>query len=113
MTAQSFPRSARLLDGRAFRQVFDARQVQQDRYFRIHHAPSDQARLGLAISRRTARRAVDRNRLKRLVRESFRQHRSSLRALDFVVLARMDAPKTPGPELLRSLTQLWQRFTPS
>jgi len=44
------------------------------------------ARLGLAISKRAAKRAVDRNRLKRIAREVFRKQ-LDLPPLDFVVMA--------------------------
>jgi|GEM_PF-3976772 len=42
------------------------------------------ARLGMAVAKKCAKRAVDRNRLKRLARESFRQHKHSLAGFDIV-----------------------------
>lgn len=111
----SFPRSARLLDGAAFGRVFATRSVEQNRYFRIHHAgsASGEARLGLAISRRAAKRAVDRNRIKRLVRESFRGKRAELRALDFVVISRPAATDGARARVRAALMQLWQRYSTS
>ncbi|MFH4316754.1 ribonuclease P protein component, partial [Acinetobacter baumannii] len=41
----------------------------------------DRHRLGVTASRRTARRAVQRNRLKRLLREAFRLSRKELESL--------------------------------
>jgi ribonuclease P protein component len=67
------------------------------------------ARLGLAISKRVAPRAVDRNRLKRLARESFRQ--LELAPLDFVVMARKDAAGAANPILLSSLDQHFIRLS--
>ncbi len=67
------------------------------------------ARLGLAVSRRAARRAVDRSRLKRLARESFR-HRPGLPACDFVVIARPDATGATNAELFASLARHFDRL---
>lgn len=65
------------------------------------------ARLGLAISKRNVRLACDRNRIKRLVRESFRLHQCELAGLDFVVMARTAAIHTDHETLFRSLHRHW------
>ena len=44
------------------------------------------SRLGLAISKKVYKRAVDRNLFKRLARETFRQNQEDLESLDFVVM---------------------------
>jgi ribonuclease P protein component len=43
------------------------------------------ARLGLIIGKRQARRAIERNRIKRALRESFRHQRQALIGVDVVV----------------------------
>lgn len=51
------------------------------RYFVIRHAPdpaSAEARFGLIAGRRSFRRAVDRNRARRRIRETFRQGRNRI-----------------------------------
>ena len=67
-------------------------------------------RLGLAISKRVSKRAVERNRIKRLVRESFRRIRTQLPAVDLLVMARDQASGLPGPELLAEIDQLWKKL---
>ena len=67
-------------------------------------------RLGLAISRKVAKTAVARNRIKRIVRESFRTHRGRLDALDIVVLARPGLAERSNKELATALKTLWTRL---
>lgn len=65
------------------------------------------ARVGMAISRRHARTAVERNRIKRLVREAFRRHRPELPGLDLVVMLRANPRAVPNPELRAALERLF------
>lgn len=70
---------------------------------------ADHPRLGLAVPRRVARRAVVRNRLKRRIRESFRHHAEGLAGLDVVVLARTGAEKMDSTRFGRLLARQWER----
>ena len=115
MNAAGFPRQARLLSGIQFKRVFAARRAESNRYFRIHWAVpgeegSVQPRLGLAVSKRVARRAVDRNRIRRMARETFRRRRCRLLKADYVVLARPPAADADKQALKVALDQLWLRF---
>lgn len=67
-------------------------------------------RLGLAVAVRAAGGAVARNRLRRIIRESFRLHQRALPALDLVVSCRPAARTAPGPALRESLAALWRRL---
>lgn len=82
------------------------------RCFHVRYRPNGlgHARLGLAISKRVSKRAVERNRLKRLLRESFRRIRDQLPPVDVVVMARDVAAGLPGAELLAEADALWQRL---
>lgn len=68
------------------------------------------ARLGLAVSKKAAGNGVERNRLKRIARESFRLHRGELPDIDIVVLAKPPARTKSNAELFRSLEQHWTRL---
>lgn len=68
-------------------------------------------RLGLAIGKKHCRRAVDRNRLKRIVRESFRQHKDRLGELDIVVINNPAAAQASNAALFDSLARHWRRLS--
>ena len=67
------------------------------------------ARLGLIISKKAAPKAVDRNRIKRLVRESFRQQQS-LKSADYVVMAKPSVKQLTNQQVFECLQHLWQRI---
>ena len=64
-------------------------------------------RLGLAIAKKHLKLAHRRNRLKRIIRESFRQHHAALPNIDIVVLTRPDIIKRSSPDLGHALEQHW------
>jgi ribonuclease P protein component len=68
-------------------------------------------RLGLAVALRIARTAVERNRIRRISRESFRLHQQALPAVDIVVSARPRALGAPGAQLHASLRTLWKEVS--
>ena len=107
-----FRRCHRLLAGGDFKAVFADAQRYADRYFTVLVRPNKVgcARLGLAISKKAARRAIDRNRLKRLIRESFRAHRAALPAVDIVVMARPAAVSPANTTLSRALDVVWEKL---
>ncbi|NBD96187.1 MAG: ribonuclease P protein component [Gammaproteobacteria bacterium] len=105
------PRTARLLSGAQFKAVFARRRSCGNELFRVHYKPSDQARLGMAVSRRVSKRAVDRNRIRRQIRETFRLCRDRIEPMDYVVVARSAARHADRRVLREMLEQLWQRFS--
>ncbi len=67
----------------------------------------DLPRLGMAISKRKCSTAAGRNRLKRVIRESFRLNRDKIGGLDIVVLNRSAAASTNNKALYESLGRHW------
>lgn len=110
MDTQCFPRQARLRTKADFESVFRQAKKSTDGCFTVLCRANDlpQARLGLAISRRCARSAVVRNRIKRLVRESFRHQQCALMGLDIVVIGKSALTGRANHELFASLTRHWQ-----
>jgi ribonuclease P protein component len=73
-----------------------------------------QHRLGMAVSKKACAKAVGRNRIKRLVRESFRARMiepATDHALDIVVLPTAQAAKQTNKQLVESLSIHWQKLT--
>ena len=88
--------------------------VSADGCFRVLARPSKAAghRLGMAVSKKVERRAVGRNRIKRVVRESFRHWRAlgadgACGPLDIVVLPRNVAAANSNQQLFSSLERHW------
>lgn len=65
------------------------------------------ARLGLAIAKKKLSAAPARNRLKRIIRESFRFHHELLAGLDIVVLNTAGAGTKTNAELFTALLAHW------
>ena len=108
----SFPRHARLLKPAEYSRVFKNPVRSSDRLLTILAVSNDSshARLGLAISKKNAKRAVDRNRIKRLVRESFRLNMHNMPDIDLVVMAKPVTKNADNQQILQSLQQHWNRL---
>ena len=104
-----FARQQRLTSPAEFKQVFAHPCKVGDNYLSLlcqkNNLPL--SRLGLAIAKRNIKTAVARNRIKRMSRETFRQHQAVLAGLDIVVLARTSAAQLTNQELRRALEGLW------
>ncbi|MFA9459245.1 ribonuclease P protein component [Thiohalorhabdus methylotrophus] len=106
----AFPQTARLKTASQFREVFNAGRKTVGRYFVVFQRQRETGppRLGLAVGKRVGN-AVQRNRLKRLVRESFRHKQGPLSGRDLVVVARGTAAQASRDQLVQDLSRCWQR----
>lgn len=127
ISSVGFPRSARLLKPADFKRVFKKSTVSSDRYFKVLACPNDmnRARLGMAVSRQVDKHAVGRNRIKRVIRESFRQtfmqgaegatdsispDATASNQMDLVVLPRRECATISNPCLFASIEAHWSRL---
>lgn len=107
--AGGFPPQLRLKNAGEFDVVFERPFRSSSRYFTVLARPNqrDYPRLGLVISKRCARAAVQRNRLKRLIRESFRGEQARLAGLDVVVIGKTAAVMADNRALFVALNRHW------
>ena len=107
-----FPPSARLRASAEFQAVFKGgRRLSspQLRLFAHVRAEASAPRLGVAVSKKVDKRAVGRNRIKRLARETFRHERHRLPAGDYVLIAQPGASALSSDELRAQWLQLLER----
>lgn len=111
MKRLSFPKKRRLASNRQFKAVLDQGRRAGNRLLTLYAAPNQcgYPRLGISVGKSSGN-AVVRNRLKRLLREAFRQSQDRIpRDFDYVLmispsLSRRLRHPEEGAEVLASLT---------
>jgi len=68
-------------------------------------------RLGIIVAKKHVKLAVQRNRIKRLLRESFRCKRHSLPKIDMVILAKKSADKLDSAVCAEEIQYLWRKLS--
>ncbi|WP_347329854.1 ribonuclease P protein component [Marinimicrobium locisalis] len=113
MASEAFPKANRLLTSGDFQSVFaDAPFRASHKYFLILARPNERnhPRLGLVIAKKHIRLATERNRMKRLIRETFRRLPPTSSGFDVIVLARKGMDTLENRELLDQLDRQWRRI---
>jgi ribonuclease P protein component len=127
----TFPRAARLQSPPQYQAVFSRGRRLNEHLFRLHVHLLDMtnagemnpptlstttkadaiylARLGISVPKRVAAHAVERNRIRRIARESFRHLRHQLPPGDYVLLAQRASAGASAQVLRESLSSLWCR----
>lgn len=116
MVSRSFGRDKRLLTSRQFAAVFDSptgKAPGKSVLLLARDNGFDHPRLGLVIGKKSVKLAVERNRLKRIIRDSFRLHQQMLAGLDIVVVARKGLGDLDNAELHQQFVRLWKRLSRS
>ena len=70
----------------------------------------DTPRLGLVVAKKYLKRAIKRNTVKRIIRESFRLHLAALPNLDIVILVCKPCNDYDKLTFWQSLDQIWQNL---
>jgi ribonuclease P protein component len=100
-----FPSSHRLLKAKDFKRVFDRAIKLSAQHWTFLYRENDlaHARLGLVISKKHAHRAHERNRLKRIARETFRVHPARHHCVDIVLLAKGHSQMQDNQQIRKDL----------
>jgi ribonuclease P protein component len=111
--ARPFTPAQRLHNKSDFDRVYRDAKRSADALFAVfaRPKPGSPPRLGLSIAARTVGNAVRRNRIKRLIRESFRLHQHDLPAADIVVNARNGARNADNASIVQSLERHWRNLS--
>ena len=104
-----FARRFRLLTAEQYTFVFDNAKRFGNASFTVLARENNvgYARLGLAISKKCAKKAVDRNRIKRLFRESFRLNQHSLPSVDIIAMCKPAALKLDKETMRHQIDKQW------
>lgn len=108
MTENTLPKSERLLKPSAFKTVYGNRQFGGSALFTFNVLGGQlQSKLGVTVAKKVSKRAVDRNRIKRIVKEFYRHHKKDLSAAYLVITAKPPCKSATNAELRASLAELW------
>jgi ribonuclease P protein component len=107
-----FSRELRLLTPTHFEYVFNKAipSVSPQLTLLARYNNSDNPRLGITLAKKRVKHAHNRNRLKRVIRESFRLQRHSFPNIDIVVVGKTGLDKLSNQELFSLLSKLWKKL---
>lgn len=107
-----FNRESRLLTPGHFQAVFSKPLRFGSSHITILVTPNsdNNNRLGLAIAKKRVKLAVQRNRIKRQIRESFRLNQHNLPHIDIVVMVKSGTDKLENKEINQQLEKIWRKI---
>ncbi|MFC3033228.1 ribonuclease P protein component [Pseudoalteromonas fenneropenaei] len=112
MKSFSFGRELRLLTPSHYSRVFQEPARAATPFFTLLAKPNSesQPRLGLTVAKKHVKKACQRNRIKRLARESFRLQRHQLDNIDIVLMVKKGIDEQSNEEILQQLGKLWRKI---
>jgi ribonuclease P protein component len=108
-----FPKAVRLLTAADYSKIFQDVQLRvssQNYLILASEQKLNTARLGIIVAKKNVKLAVERNRIKRLLRESFRHQRTDLPFYDVIVLVKKGANLFDNKAHNAELDYLWRKL---
>lgn len=111
MKPNDFAKQYHLLKSAQFKVVYDNKVWAANKEFSCNCKPNDLGypRVGLVVSKKVSKRAVDRNEIKRHIREWFRCNKALIGSVDLVVSARPPSNSLNSASIVRSLNDIWKK----
>ncbi|MDC9515136.1 ribonuclease P protein component [Pseudoalteromonas sp. CST5] len=108
----SFGRELRLLTPSHYSRIFNEPARAATPLFTLLAKPNDQdkPRLGLTVAKKRVKKACQRNRIKRLARESFRLNQNTIDNIDIVLMVKSGIDEQSNEEITKQLTKLWRKI---
>ena len=113
MGENNFSRELRLLTPTHFENVFSKAIPAVSPYITLlaKHNESACPRIGITLAKKRVKFAHDRNRIKRVIRESFRHNKHQLPHVDIVLIGKSGLDKLTNDEIFALLNKLWKKIS--
>ncbi len=107
-----FPSFFRLKNKQQLKKIFHDAERLSSNYFTMFFKANNlgHPRLAIIITKRSVRDAVDRNRLRRVIKESFRLHQHMISGYDVLIIASKGIDQLTNKGLTQCLEKQWQRL---
>jgi ribonuclease P protein component len=109
VTGNTLSKKQRIIKASLFREAFAQKRSFVGRFMVLWLREGEGAalRLGVVTSKKVSNRAVDRNRARRVLRDSFRRHRAEFSgAFDVVIIGRRNILSAPSADVEAELLRL-------
>ncbi len=112
MSGFDFKKNARLTKTDEFSSVFNFRKRISAQHIIIHYQPNrlNCARLGLVVGKKIAKRSVDRNYMRRALRELFRVQQANIKHVDLVIRVQEKFAKSDFGQIKHEIDVLLQKI---